>query len=359
MTESVPQIPTLCSAEQATGVLYEINVVSPTPVLEGNMRRAWASALFQTIEAMTREPSLHGACSNAPSCELVVSDSTMAQNSLVYWTFIDSRLISVITAQAKSSTGAGTVLSDDWYIAWWDNLYKRSEAVQSAKHAMYLAKSACEAYAREFAPRYRAFKHAPPDCSVMLATDKKVYLVMTFKEFIDAVDAGAPADLARTIGRTFDGTGYDGQLVLTSEWVGDSPDTWRIHRAYSFRSLEFAYEEMTSGVRTEAAASVLLSLRYFEQGQELFDRLPSLGPKEAVYRGGAVVRLDPSSGGNNLIYTTDGAVWRLSTDSLVRCGIGDGSEFDMLLFAGQNQTMTIDSGPAHRCEVNVVFAGSW
>jgi hypothetical protein len=73
----------------------------------------------------------------------------------------------------------------------------------------------------------------------------------------------------------------------------------------------------------------------------------------------AIVRLDPSMGGTNLIYTADGAIWRVSTEALVRCGIGDGSEFDMLLFAGQNQTMTIDSGPAHRCEVNVVFAGSW
>jgi hypothetical protein len=125
----------------------------------------------------------------------------------------------------------------------------------------YLATSACEKYARDFGTRYRPFRRSLPDCSVMLATDKKVYLVMTFKDWIDARDATVPGDLARTIGQTFAAKGYEGEVIVKSDWFGSSPDIQRVYVSYSLSSLEFAYQEMTSGVRTESAAIILLGDR--------------------------------------------------------------------------------------------------
>ena len=52
MQSKLPQSPTLCSATQETPGDYEINVFSPKDVLESDMRRAWSSALFQTLEAL-------------------------------------------------------------------------------------------------------------------------------------------------------------------------------------------------------------------------------------------------------------------------------------------------------------------
>jgi hypothetical protein len=55
MQSNLPQSPTLCSATQERSGDFEINVFSPKDVLEGDMRRAWSSALFQTLEAIVSE----------------------------------------------------------------------------------------------------------------------------------------------------------------------------------------------------------------------------------------------------------------------------------------------------------------
>jgi hypothetical protein len=85
MQSKLPQSPTLCSATQERPGDYEINVFSPKDVLESDMRRAWSSALFQTLEALVTEKSLEGACSlEKPICFVSVADSHLAGEGIRY-----------------------------------------------------------------------------------------------------------------------------------------------------------------------------------------------------------------------------------------------------------------------------------
>ena len=139
MTTILPQQPTLCAAkqDQAPGY-YSIDIFSPQNVLEGGARRAWASALFQTLEELIEDKSLNGACDLKPICSVNIFDAYMAQHNLRYRTFLFKDLI----------PPALTKFSEHWYESWWRQIFtlKESDIRGSKENATQLGKRACEDY---------------------------------------------------------------------------------------------------------------------------------------------------------------------------------------------------------------------
>ena len=102
MQSKLPQSPTLCSATQEALGDYEINVFSPKDVLESDMRRAWSSALFQTLEALVTEKSLDGACSlEEPICFVSVSDSHLAGEGIRYRLILSKKDLDALRLWSK------------------------------------------------------------------------------------------------------------------------------------------------------------------------------------------------------------------------------------------------------------------
>jgi len=207
MQSALPQIPTLCAGTQDTSGYYEINVFSPKDVLEGDMRRAWSSALFQTLEATVSEKSLKGACSaKEPTCVVNVTDSFMAKEGIRYRLILDMREVSGVLAEVGAFHG--TEFSDPWYFAWWDTLMisKVSEHPQSKASAEWIVKKACEDYLQAGALTFRVRNKPPPSCTVLLSTDKALYIEIDFSDFLRALVSDNAADLPKTFGKAFDGS---------------------------------------------------------------------------------------------------------------------------------------------------------
>lgn len=360
MAAAVPQTPTLCAGETDAPGYVDINIVSPSEVLEGSMRRAWASALFQTLEATAMEPALNGACSSSPICRLSISDSSMALHALHYEMFLDSRTVSGLDLEVKEQNGAP--LSDPWYLTWWEALLagKTADHPQSAENAADLGKMACDEYARTVSRRFQAFNKPLPTCSVMLATARKLYIVLDYSDALDVIAAGNGVDLAKSIGRALDDTGYDGQVIVRSPWFASTTGNERAFRTYPLRDLEFVYEEIQSGSRKEADADLLIATRYLGNGQTDADHLQPAGSDGVEFRTVGLVRVVPDHDASSLIYTTDGAEWRAPNQSLRRCEVVAGSELNILLVPGQKPSLSVDlaSGPPS-CKVEAEFVRGW
>jgi hypothetical protein len=182
MNTSLPQVPTLCNAKQdEVPGFYDINIVSPKDVLEGDLRRAWSSALFQTLEQTVVQKSLHGACAASGTvadsiakaktvCEVTISDALMSRHNVSYRIFLDSHLID--STQMEVEVFHGTPLSEQWYLAWWENLLagKESGYPGSVDNGRQIGLDACKDYVSAFAKRIESEGKTLPMCAVMLAT---------------------------------------------------------------------------------------------------------------------------------------------------------------------------------------------
>ena len=207
MKTSLPQEPTLCSGKQekAPGY-YSISIFSPKNVLEGDARRAWSSALFQTLEDLVEERSLNGACSTTPTCDANISDSYMAEHNWRYKIIPSMDLVSL--AKGPSSR---VEFSEDWYVFGWQMLFhtKESDSPGSKENATEIRKRACEIYV--VALRKMSSERPVPTCSIMLANDKNIYLVLDFADWAYTTFGDITYEMLPTFGRMFEDTGYGGQ----------------------------------------------------------------------------------------------------------------------------------------------------
>ena len=373
MRSKLPQSPTLCSATQERSGDLEINVFSPKDVLESDMRRAWSSALFQTLEAVVTEKSLEGARAlEKPICFVSVADTHLAGAGIRYNLILSKKDLDAL----KALVGAfhGTEFSDQWYFAWWNDLMisKESEHPGSKGNAELIARGACEDYVQANAITASLRNKKPPSCSVLLATDKSVYIEVDtsyrtkwavdgdFHDDVGALLSNVYADLPKTIGRAFDSTGYDGQVVVKSPWtnLSDGPQE-RDYFTVSVRDLEFLYEEIESGARSDADSHTLLVSRYRSEGQTTLTSL--LRPDQEgslVVRNAAIVATKSGQGNGASVQTTDGAEWRMSEDDLVRCGVSSGSDVSILVVPEKSPALSVQRG-GKLCRLDVAFVSGW
>ena len=106
MQSRLPQSPTLCSATQGRSGDLEINVFSPRDVLESDMRRAWSSALFQTLESVVTEKSLEGACSlEKPTCFVSVADAHLTGAGIRYNLILSKKDLDALKVVVEAFNG--------------------------------------------------------------------------------------------------------------------------------------------------------------------------------------------------------------------------------------------------------------
>jgi hypothetical protein len=373
MQSKLPQSPTLCSATQEASGDYEINVFSPKDVLEGDMRRAWSSALFQTLEALVTEKSLEGACSlEKPICFVSVADTHLAGEGIRYNLILSKKDLDALNVLVEAFNG--TEFSDPWYFAWWNDLMisKESNHPGSKGNAELIARGACEDYVQANAITASLRNKKPPSCSVLLATDNSVYIEVDtsyrtkwaidgdFHDIVGALLSNVYADLPKTIGRAFDSTGYEGQVVVKSPWsnLSDGPQE-RDYFTVRVRDLEFLYEEIQSGARSEADSHTLLLSRYRSEGQTTLTSL--LRPDQEgslIVRNAAIVTIKSGQGNTASVQTTDGAEWRVSEVDLVRCGVSPGRDVSILVLPEKTPALSVQRG-GEPCRLDVGFVSGW
>jgi hypothetical protein len=367
MTTTLPQQPTLCSGKQgqASGY-YSISIFSPKNVLEGDARRAWSSALFQTLEDLVEEKSLNGACSATPNCEIRISDAYLAQHNWRYRTFLDKDGISLL--RGKSTPSALAEFSEHWYITWWQSLFaiKESDNPGSRENAIQMGKSACEDYIAALRKMIMNSELPIPTCSVMLANDKNIYLALDFEDWIYTRFGEYIYKLPPAIGRIFDDTGYGGQVIIRSPWSSDGGSPHRIYQIYPLRAIEFAYEEKESGLRGEGTSGGvevenMLETNFNIQGQTSENDFDS-----SILADAAVVRYATGPDGTVIVDMTDGAEWKISKESFDRCNLGPGVEINVSTLLISGDTASLHGTPvlstqkvAAYCKLTATFVKGW
>lgn len=363
MTTALPQQPTLCSGkqEQAPGY-YSINIFSPKNVLEGDARRAWSSALFQTLEDLVEESSLNGACSTTPICIANIADAHMAQHNWRYKTILSKDLVSI--AKGLSSR---VEFSEDWYLYWWQSLFafKESDNPGSKENATQMGKSTCEDYVA--ALRKMSSELPIPTCSIMLANDRNIYFALDFADWTYTTFDEIIYKMPPTFGRMFDNTGYGGEVIIRSTWTTNNRGpSDRVYRIYPLKAIEFAYEEQESGIRGEGVTGgmeveELLRTHFIINGQTKENTFDS-----AMLANAAVVRYATGPDDTVIVDMTDGAEWKITRESFDRCSLRTGAEIDVstLLVAGG---LTRFDGPpvlstqkdAVYCKLTATFVKAW
>jgi hypothetical protein len=358
MQSELPQSPTLCSAMQEATGDYEINVFSPKDVLERDMRKAWSSALFQTLESLVSEKSLNGACSGKKAaCWVNVTDSLMAAENIRYRLLLSEALV-------VSATNGNNFkdFSDTWYIMWWNSMMnsKESEHPQSKENAGLIAKDACDAFLRSTAKRFEMLNKPPPSCSVLLATDKSIYVELD-SDFIDALVSDNWDALPTIFGKAFDATSYGGQVIVKSPWMSMSDGTQRrIYFTFPLYALEFLFEEIQSGSRSEAESLITLVGDYRGEGQTTLTNLFDSDQKgnSLTLRNAGIAHIKFGQDNSALLQTTDGAEWQTTVQNLVRCGVLPDSEALILLLPDKPPSFSVDNGGS-RCGLDVTFVRGW
>jgi hypothetical protein len=361
MQSALPQVPTLCSGKQEVSGYYDISIFSPKDVLETDMRRSWSSALFQSFEATVSEKSLNGACSNKETACLVnISDSAMARERTHYLIILDKGSISAVQAEAEAFHGKE--FSDPWYLAWWETLMvgKESDHPQSKENAELIAKNACEDYVQASSGALRLRNQPLPSCSVLLATDRAIYIELNFPNTFGALTSDATRYLARTVGRAFNGTGYDGQVIVKSPWEKmTNGSEERVYHTISIRDLEFLADEIESGTRSEAESDFILWSRYQGEGQTIKSALRRPDQKDAlIVRNAAVVNVKFRKDDKFSLQTTDGSEWELSQENLNRCGAFPGSEVFINALPGETPSISVRQNRG-QCLFSATFLGGW
>lgn len=362
MQSALPQAPTLCSGKEEVPGYYEIALFSPKDVLEGDMRRAWSSALFQALEASVIEKSLNGVCSSGkPVCFVSISDSRMARDGIKYRFVLSKANMDDIKSILQAYHSAE--FSDSWYIAWWDSTllnYKESEHPKSKENAAAIGKTACEDYLQVTDALFKLHDKPPPTCSVLLATDKSVYLELAFSDLVGALVSDNLADLPKTIGRAFDGTAYDGQVIIKSPWMSMADGTLgRVYDTVPLTGLGFLFEEVRSGTRSEADSLNILVGHYRKEGQTTKSSLFRSDQKDSlIIRDATVVNVKFEPNNKVNLQTTDGAEWQVSEENMMRCGVSPGSNLFLVAVPEKSPSISakINGKP---CPLDVVFVGGW
>ena len=225
----------------------------------------------------------------------------------------------------------------------------------SAENASQLGKMACDDYSRAVKDRLQRGGRSVPKCSVMLGTDKYLFIVLDFDKAEDAMLTDSTFDLLRTFGASLDSTGYDGEVILRSDWFkwGDAKSE-RWYQSFPMRWVEFAYEEAASGMRQDLDAWWLFNKR-FRNGQTKQDALA--GSNKFLVRDAIVVKTTPVGNGRTFLYTTDGAKWDLPESEVISCRVVPGSGLSEFVNGGESQ-FTIVNG-VDGCIVHANFLAAW
>lgn len=364
MSGTLPQVPTFCEQKSPS----EAAVYSPTNVLEGSMRRAWSTALFQTLQ----DAGMSGPCSEH-ACVISISDSAMSQGLVHYEALVDKDHVGLMQTAGATLGGKGSA-SDQWYIMWWASLDVVSDSPwpPSAENAASLAGNACEAYTRAAGPLNPVGNlHTiggdwpSPQCSVLLATKDRVDIVLDFQNSFQAAMADYAALLITSFGKSFEFPRYEGDVIIRTSWDRG----FRRYEMYSLRMLCFLWGEIQSGTRTEPQAFILLSTMGGVRGQTdqlVFSSTQKEG--ELIVRNGAVVRIVPATGrtiaesappsDGFLADLTDGSEWLVSRDALDRCKLEVGREATILASGSTAPRLSASTG-GHACNLNASFVKGW
>jgi hypothetical protein len=360
MSLALPQVPTLCVVKNDSPLQYELSVFSPTEVLEGTMRRAWSTALFLTAQTLFFDGALNGTCTFSPTedkhwfgCQLEVSDSYLSQHQLHYRIWLGNGTKEQMGIPADPS-------SDIWYLSWWEMLLheQKTDHPQSKENAESVGEDACKNYVQAIDRHFKSLNKTVPSCTVMLATDANLYLVVDFHDWLDASAANFSFVLGKTVGRALENTGYDGDIIFRSPWMSTNYGEVREYRIFHLNGLEFCFGEIRSGTRDEAHANFLLESRYASTGQT--DRyIFSYGQDELVFRNAAVVRIVTKPGDSPLMDLTDGSEWGVPKEAESRCNLDIGREVFISGSSSSKYTSAVASIAGKPCPLNAVFVKGW
>jgi hypothetical protein len=187
---------------------------------------------------------------------------------------------------------------------------------------------------------------------------------LEFPTLVSASVSSPAYDLPSTFGKVFSNTGYGGQVIIRSPYLHTVSGDARVYKIYPLRNLEFAYEEEQSGLRSESESHFLLESRYRGDGQTNARILLSDPKKESIIRTAVVFEFPNGRADMDVIDTTDGAEWRISTETRTACDVSMGSELHVVAAVGVGDTAPVvpivtvrkDGKP---CRLDAVFLKGW
>ena len=363
MNSIVPQAQTRCYTKPGNSPSYfYVYIYSPKKVLEGQMRRAWSTALFQTLEEMGNDNSLDGACSEEPTCYISIADAyTEAHN----WHYETSSVKEVESGnRGFSGPSYGDQDSDSWYLSWWRRLVasKHSDSPGSKADATELAESACERYIAALRKKHTE----TPYCSVMLANDQAIYIALDFWNIATPALTDYTYELPSTVGKTLDNTGYDGQVILRTPWSDTDNGPMRVYTTLPLKGIEFAFEERQSGMRDDLETWSLLKSNFFQTGQIARGRLSNGAKENSRTQNASVLRYLAGPSDTVTLDTTDGAEWMVSRGDFDRCKLSLEGEIQVSTQSMSGNTVRRDGPPTITkqkngvpCAVPASFIQGW
>lgn len=364
MSSVISQVPTLCSAardeasKHEKSQYFDIDIFASGNVLQGPQRRAWLSALFQTLEGVAHETPLNKACSPDNVCLLSFADTQMSEHSLRYELYLRSSEVNSLQSMLKANSSSE--FSELWYELWWGSLHKVSSHPGSKENSKLLGQDACKSFLDLASKQAKEYGKEPPSCSVQLATAEEIYLVIDFSDLIKALTGDLIADsiLPGTVASRLNDTGYGGDVVIRSPWFKTADGNERAYRIYHLRDLEFAYEEERGGLRSESDVDVLLAMRYRSSGVTSQNHLVADPKTDSVIRPVAVLSITQGTDGSQIVDTTDGAAWRVSAKSSTDCDLQPGRGVFVFAPSDTNAILTT-SYKGKSCKLDASFVMGW
>jgi hypothetical protein len=361
MMSALPMVPTNCVVKGGGPLQYELGVFSPTDVLEGKMRRPWATTLFLTAQALFFGGAVNGTCESSDKqkdwagCQLDISDSHLSQQSFYYGLRLDEGWREIMQRLPDPS-------SDVWYMGWWKVLVGSGDVsnphLKSKGNAQLRVQNACANYLRAN-PDFRLLQ-LRVTCSALSVGDSSVYVVVDFPDLLSAGTVNYVMPLLETFGREFANSGYDGAVVFRSQW-STGPSPVRAYNIYPLRSIAFWSEEADSGDRERHTTALLLTEER-ERGQtdrDVFSSSPE-ATNSLHLRTAAILRIIPEAKGRSSMQLTDGSEWSITKDSQSQCNLDEGIEVSILSIPGGAHPSVIGSAPGkHRCRLDAFFVKGW
>jgi S1-C subfamily serine protease len=365
ITESLPQVGTLCERNQAVTKQDVVSIFCPRPVLAGALRRAWSTALFQALQAT----AIEGPCQQG--CRISISDSRMETSSFRYEIFVSRERQ---TRAEGILERLGGFRSDQGYLFEWAQLLNGTTLgyVLNENNAKSLGNSACQTYLqllRGNSLLSDRIRNSPdnfprlPSCSVMMTSPSAIYIVVDFPSNFMSIFSYFSEPLATA----FSSLGaYDGAVIFRGPWdLANDGTRQRRYTQYSLHWLGFIHDEVVSGLRTVPESMLLLDDSWVQTpGQQSADPLfgTDAKPGASITRDSAVVRIisgvTHSQSGSARVQLTDGSEWSFQAGTEGDCKVSAGD--DVTIYA----TKSDDGGTIAvlrnaTCNVHADFEGPW
>jgi hypothetical protein len=298
--QAVPDVPTMCHVgETSSKRRYDVTVFSTVDALQGKLRRAWSTALFDATQDLFYGNALGGVCHASSTgermwCAVSFSDSTIVRG----WF---GRHYSFINAPALKELLYGDPSSDEWYRTWWGMAMSRAtfDHGGSQGNAEMAGRDACRMYEdaiRDAIRQAHLYGGAPagitiPTCTMFVATASFVYFQIN--------DSGLDGDyldpLPMTFGKAFSDLPYDGGVTFKGAWYESGEGPHRLIRSYNLSDLKFWYDEVHSGSpsKSDAPSEQSFSLKYALNEKASLGWVVNVTPTAAAGR--SLIKLSGSS----------------------------------------------------------------